>query len=155
MGAALWFAFGSHRAPRGERALAPGDVPSSVGTIPENVESVEENAARPESVREAIEAPPEIPGPGQAMLLVEVVALETSEPLAGVELWLWTETDQGDKVAEPEHVVVTGEGGRAELVVVAGRAFDLGASATRAERTARDWTSRSSRSPKGRNGSFA
>ena len=152
LAAASWFLRGSERSsPRAEASVieevAERDAPI--------LEPVERAASEPVtgSLREAIEAPaaeergteadvlpatPERPGPGQALLVVEVVAAETGAPLAGVELCLWTDTDSDDPeydYAESRQTVpfrglegddvVTGEAGKAEFVVFANRAYGL------------------------------
>src|SRR5262245_53743266 len=84
---------------------------------------------------------PERPGPGQALLRVQAVALETGKPLAGIELGLrpaegvteeeadehpWFCSTQSDPSRGLENVtVVTNAQGRGEFLVEAGFAYAL------------------------------
>lgn len=78
-------------------------------------------------------ATPDRPRAGEALLQLEVVALETGEPIPEVDVWLWTDEEvelatsaQGDPSCGLEgDDVVTDDAGRAELIVVAGRAYGV------------------------------
>ncbi len=80
---------------------------------------------------------PERPGPGQALLRVEAVALESGAPLAGVELRLfgaddeeegrdWASSTQTDPARGVENDdVLTDSAGRGEFIVQADYAYEL------------------------------
>lgn len=120
-----------------DSALAAAATPAREVVPPE------EHAAAPRlDEEEPLDPPtPERPGPGQALLRVHAVALETGEPLAGIELGLspgdgvsdeeadehpWFCSTQSDPSRGVENdTVLTNAEGRGEFLVEAGFAYAL------------------------------
>jgi hypothetical protein len=103
---------------------------------------VEQEPAEKNEEREEVPDPPTPahPGPGEALLRVEITALETGAPLAGVELGIypvdddendreWSFSTQSDPARGVEgDEVVTDAGGRGEFVLRASTPYRLRAS---------------------------
>jgi hypothetical protein len=120
------------------------DAPLAAAPTPaREVVPQEEHAAAPAlDPEEPLDPPtPERPGPGQALLRVRAVALETGEPLAGIELGLspgegvtdeeadehpWFCSTQSDPSRGLENdTLLTNAQGRGEFLVEAGFAYAL------------------------------
>lgn len=154
----LWLALARSRGASAEHAVPAESAPSAARASPEPSGAPEPSAAREAlpSVAKERKTPdaddsdpptPERPGPGQALLRVEVVALETGAPLAGIQLWLWNEDDielatstQTDPARGLEgDDVRTDAAGRAEFVVVAGRSYGITGSDETGKANTRDF----------------